>query len=309
MVVNLNTLKVAKMKENTRKQEPQKPDELYRLLMDDMRVIAEKGFTPDKSVAKIRTKILKGFEEQVFFETEGLGDPISYKRAAEKSLMFYISSGNVPRILTIIESFDPTANHYDPGSFNDIGEVSDDPLSQAISMFVSGITLYTRAALDGGLPDHIAYSLSDNYIKYSLMERDIQKLNILQTCALYDFTYQVSNYKYRNCGLYVKKCCEYIYRHLHDKITLTDLSSITGKSEGYISKIFEQELSIRPIEFIRNQKLDYAAHALEISDISVSAISDLLSFPSTSAFISYFKKKYEVTPFEYKMFHQKSKTM
>lgn len=287
------------MKKNTQSSS----EDLYRLLLEDIRIADDKRFKVDKSIEKIRSTILKGFEEQVFFETEGLGDPVSYKRAAEKSIMYYISSGDVAKVLSLIDSFDPTKNHYKPGEFNDIGEVSENPLLQALSMFVSGITLYTRAALDGGLPDHIAYSLSDNYIKYGLMVTDITKLNHLQHSALYDFTYQVSSYKYRNCGLYVKKCCEYIYRHLHDKISLSDLSSITGKSEGYISKIFEQELKVRPTIFIRDRKIEYAAHALEITDISVAALSDLLSFPSTSAFIKYFKEKYGLTPLEYKNIH------
>ena len=278
-------------------------EDLYKLLLEDIRITDDKRFKVDKSVEKIRNSIIKGFEEQVFFETEGLGDPVSYKRAAEKSIMYYISSGDIAKVLSLIDHLDPTENHYKPGEFNDIGEVSDNPLLQAMSMFVSGITLYTRAALDGGLPDHIAYSLSDNYIKYGLMVNSISKLNHLQNCALYDFTYQVHNYKYRNCGLYVKKCCEYIYRHLHDKITLSDLSAITGKSEGYISKIFEQELSVRPTVFIRDRKIEYAAHALEITDISVAALSDLLSFPSTSAFIQYFKQRYHCTPLESKNAH------
>ena len=282
---------------------PKSSEVLYKLLLNDMLISDEKSFTPDKSVEKIRNQILKGFEEQVFFETEGEGNPISYKRASEKSLIHYISTGNVSKILAIIESINPNVNQYSPGNFNDVGEVSENPLSQAISMFVSGITLYTRAALDGGLPDHIAYSLSDNYIKFGLMVTDISKLNQLQNCALYDFTKQVSSYKYRNCGLYVKKSCEYILRHLHDKITLSDLSSVTGKSEGYLSKIFEQELGIRPIEFIRDQKLEYAAHALEITDITIASLSDLLAFPSTSAFITYFRKKYDMTPLEYKTKH------
>ncbi len=282
-------------------------EDLYKLLLDDIRIADDKRFKVDKSVEKIRNTIIKGFEEQVFFETEGLGDPVSYKRAAEKSIMYYVSTGDVPKVLSLIEHLDPSENFYKPGEFNDVGEVSENPLLQALSMFVSGITLYTRAALDGGLPDHIAYSLSDNYIKYGLMVTDISKLNHLQSCALYDFTYQVSNYKYRSCGLYVKKCCEYIYRHLHNKITLSDLASITGKSEGYISKIFEQELSLRPTVFIRDTKIEYAAHALEITDISVAALSDLLSFPSTSAFIKYFKDKYKVTPLEYKNLHFNNK--
>ena len=166
-------------------------EDLYKLLLEDIRIADDKRFKVDKSVEKIRNTIIKGFEEQVFFETEGLGDPVSYKRAAEKSIMYYISTGDVAKVLSLIDHFDPTENHYKPGEFNDIGEVSENPLLQAMSMFVSGITLYTRAALDGGLPDHIAYSLSDNYIKYGLMITDISKLNHLQSCALYDFTYQV----------------------------------------------------------------------------------------------------------------------
>jgi AraC-like DNA-binding protein len=212
----------------------------------------------------------------------------------------------VSKILAIIESYEPTENRFGPGNFNDIGEVSENPLAQALSMFVSAITLYTRAALDGGLPDHIAYALSDNYIKFGLRITDITKLNHLQNCSLYDFTKQVNSYKYRDCGLHVKKCCEYISRHLHDKITLADLAKVTGKSEGYISKIFDEELGTRPIEFIRDQKLEYAMHALEITDISVASLSDLLAFPSTSAFITYFKKKYGVTPLEYKTSHKKT---
>ena len=78
------------------------------------------------------------------------------------------------------------------------------------------------------------------------------------------------------------------------------MEKCTGKSAGYISKIFQDEMGMRPIAYIRKEKLDYAIHALELTDFSVSAISDLLSFPSTSAFIKYFKEEYGCTPLEYK---------
>ena len=32
-------------------------------------------------------------------------------------------------------------------------------------MFIAGITLFTRAAIDGGVPEETAYSLSDGYIQ------------------------------------------------------------------------------------------------------------------------------------------------
>ena len=274
--------------------------ELYEYLNSMETLDSDGVFTPSSVIKKTRDLVLKDFRAQVFVETEGEGTPISYKRAAEKSIEYYISTGNVAKILAFIDSFSPETNHYNPGEFCDIGEVSDNPLLQAFSMFVSGITLYTRAAIAGGLPEHIAYALSDNYIKYGLGIKDVFSLNRLQDCSLYDFTSQVHEYKYKKYGLHMRKCLEYISRHLHDKITLDDLADVTGKSGTYISKLFVEELGMRPTLYIRKEKLKYAKHALEFSDFSVSALSDLLAFPSTSAFITYFKKEYGYTPLEYK---------
>lgn len=272
---------------------------LYDLLNSDK---MKKGttFTPSKKVQELHEAINKSFNEQVFIETEGEGTPVSYKRATEKTIEYYISSGNVEKIVSLINSYRVNTNHYNPGVFSDVGELSDNPLLQARSMFICGITLYTRAAISGGLTEHIAYALSDNYIKHCLPLTDILTINQLQDCALYDFTVQVRDSKYRKYGLHLRKCLEYISRHLHDKITLSNLEKCTGKSAGYISKIFQDEMGMRPIAYIRKEKLNYAIHALELTDFSVSALSDLLAFPSTSAFIKYFKEEYGCTPLEYK---------
>ncbi len=275
-------------------------EKFYDLIIAESSYDANSSFTPDESVQKLREQVLKGFRNQVFLESEGQGDPVSYKRASEKSLSYYIASGNIHKIKNIIKQMEPVNTRYNPAYFTDVGQLSDNPLQQATSMFVCGITIYTRAAIDGGLPEHVSYALSDNYIWHALRLTDIVQLNALQNCALYDFTNQVYQYKYNHCSSHVKKCCEYILRHMHNKITLHDLSEVTKKSEGYISKLFEEELGMRPTVFIREQKLEYAANALEITPISVGALSDLLAFPSTSAFITYFKDKYHMTPLEYK---------
>lgn len=275
-------------------------EEFYDLINSESSFDSQTPFTPDKSVAKLREDVLKSFNNQVFLESEGQGSAISYKRASEKSLAYYIATGNLSRIQNIISKAGPINSRYSPAHYIDIGLLSDNPLQQATSMFVCGITIYTRAAIDGGLPEHIAYALSDNYIWHGLKLTDLTQLNSLQNCALYDFTNQVNQYKYRNHSIHIKKCCEYILRHMHEKITLQDLSKVVNKSTGYISKLFVDELGMRPTSFIRNQKLEYAAYALEMTDISVTALSDLLAFPSTSAFIGYFKENYKMTPLEYR---------
>lgn len=258
-----------------------------------------KNIINNTSVLQVRRQIQEGIRKQLFIETNSDGEAMATKRLGEKAFLYYISSGNVKMIKQFLLKR-KDKNFFDPVDDANVGEVSDNPLEQAISMFVSGITLATRAAIEGGLPEHIAYALSDNYIKYSLPIHDIQMLNDLQDCAVYDFTQQVHQYKYRNCGPIVKKCCEYIERNIHSKITLTELSQLTHKSQGYISECFFNDLKIRPTEYIRKEKLEYATKILHMSDISVSAISDLLAFPSTSAFIQYFKKMYGCTPIEYR---------
>ena len=272
---------------------------LYDLLNSE-NIKTTTTFQPSKAVAELHDNIIKAFNHQLFMETEGEGTPISYKRISEKTIEYYITTGNVEKISSLINTYYVSSNHYNPGLFSDVGELSENPLLQARSMFICGITLYTRAAISGGLTEHVAYALSDNYIKYCLPITDISKINQLQDCALYDFTAQVRDSKYRKYGLHLRKCLEYISRHLHDKITLSNLEKCTGKSAGYISKIFQDEMGMRPIAYIRKEKLNYAIHALELTDFSVSALSDLLAFPSTSAFIKYFKEEYGCTPLEYK---------
>ncbi len=253
----------------------------------------------DSETLKLRQQIHKGYAHQIFVETNSDGDSYSTKRLVEMSNMHYVRTGNIKMIKQSI-AMRGELNYFSPEVDKYIGEVSDNPLRQALSMLVSSITLATRAAMDGGLPEHIAYAISDNYIRYALPVTDVKILNYLNACALYDFTNEVYHYKYRNCGPMVRQCCEYIQRNMHSRITLHNLSDFTGRSTGYISECFIKDLGMRPIEYIRSEKLSYASNILTFSDISVSAISDLLAFPSTSAFITYFKKQFGCTPLQYR---------
>ena len=45
------------------------------------------------------------------------------------------------------------------------GILSKDQLRNSKNMFIAGITLFTRATIDGGVPEETAYSLSDGYIQ------------------------------------------------------------------------------------------------------------------------------------------------
>ena len=177
-----------------------------------------------------------------------------------------------------------------------VGTLSEDRLRQAIYLCISGITLITRAAIDGGVPEHLAFAISDCFIREITTQKDEAVIESLMSLCTITFTENVFRFRHGDCSFITRDCCEYIQRHLHDPLTVNDLAKAMHRSPGYLSSLFVKELGIRPTAYIRKQKLEYAAMLLENTRLSVYHISELLSFPSASAFIRYFKEEYGCTP-------------
>lgn len=251
------------------------------------------------SVRELREQVLKEAKGKVFLEMDNASETNTTRQASEKALFYYISTGNIAKVAEIMVQFEANIGQIDNMDYSRIGEMSENITKQAISTLISAVTLYTRAAVEGGLPEIIAYNLSDSYIHTALDLTNPHTVDSLSVSALYDFTYEVYAYKYKSCSHLVRTCCEYIGCHLHDTVTMAILSELTGKSPNYISDCFQKDLQVRPTVYIRKRKLEYAKHTLEVANISVSALATLLAFPSTSSFITYFKEEYGVTPLQY----------
>ena len=88
-------------------------------------------------------------------EVEHLGIPKHTSYARERMQYDAIRSGQVEQILSLLQQ-KPDGTE---------GILSKDQLRNSKNMFIAGITLFTRAAIDGGVPEETAYSLSDGYIQ------------------------------------------------------------------------------------------------------------------------------------------------
>lgn len=258
-------------------------------------------FKPNAIIKNDIKAIHEAFQNRLFYDQEEATFEKN-RQMREHAIMYYISKGDVVQIQRILESgtmrYTKDIDHVEEDAAP-VGDLSDSPYEQALGILISAITLYTRAAVNGGLPENIAYSLSDVYINHAFLIRDPVRIAEMMQYALYDFTYEVNKYIYRDCSAATKTCCEYIQRHLHSKITLEDLAKVCHKSPNYVSDLFSKELGQRPMEFVRQQKLAYARNILETTEVSVNALAYLLAFPSPSAFITRFKEQYGITPFQY----------
>lgn len=81
---------------------------------------------------------------------------------------------------------------------------------------------------------------------------------------------------------------------------MAELGRVCALSPNYVSDLFEKELGMRPTNYIRREKMKYAAYLLKNSTTPIADIAELLAFPSASAFAAQFRSIYGITPYYYR---------
>lgn len=181
------------------------------------------------------------------------------------------------------------------------GQVADNTLRQAKNMLIVSVTLATRCAIEGGLDIESAYQLSDVYIQEGEKLQNVDALNRLQYNMLLDFTNRVAQAQIPfDATSDIYKCIQYIQHHTNQPVSVEDVANHVGKSRSYISRSFKKELGFSMNEFIMRCKLEEAKSLLTYTDKSISEISNYLCFSSQAYFQNVFKKKYGITPNEYR---------
>ena len=98
----------------------------------------------------------------------------------------------------------------------------------------------------------------------------------------------------------VKNALDYINNHLHENITVSEISCYCSVSESNLRKKFKEDVGENIIFYIAKQKVSEAKTLLRYSDYSIIEISEYLSFSSQSYFTNVFKKVCGTTPAEYR---------
>ena len=118
---------------------------------------------------------------------------------------------------------------------------------------------------------------------------------------IFDFSERVAKSRLPN-GLSkeISDCVQFISRHTNELIRVDDVAAFAGKSRSYISQRFKKELGFDISSFIMRCKLEEAKSLLTFSDMTLSEISNYLCFSSQAYFQNVFKKKYGLTPMQYR---------
>lgn len=186
-----------------------------------------------------------------------------------------------------------------------IGHLSDNPLRQMQYWAVCCITMGTRYAIQGGVEEMTAYNLSDSYIMAIDKMKSCDEIIAYLEKIVIELTLLVKESSHTRFSVEIQRCVNYINKHLHGKISLEELSKVTGYSKSYLSKTFKSQVGKNISEYILCKKVD-EAKALLRSKSNQNMIAYYLGFCSQTHFISCFKRECGMTPNQY---HKKHKTI
>ena len=181
------------------------------------------------------------------------------------------------------------------------GKIAEDFIRQAKNIFITTMALTTRHAIAGGLDIETAYELSDSYIQEMEKMSDSSSVYALNVSAVFDFTRRVCDAKIpHGMSLEIFKCIQYIANHINTDISVEKIANELNMDRSTLSKKFKRELGFNISSYIMRRKLEEAKSLLSYTDKTISEISEYLCFSTQSYFQNVFKKKYGLTPKEFR---------
>jgi AraC-like DNA-binding protein len=238
--------------------------------------------------------IQKEFHHAVFQDTEEGKKHNPYEQELREQAS--IEHGDVDALKASL------AEQYD-GS---LGTLSSNPLRNIKNIGIVVITLASRSAIRGGLLPEIAFSLSDSYIRQIEEKQDSLSVQQLTRKAEYQYAEMVHEIIQKKQGIspkknpYITQCKNYIFSHLHDKITVKELAERLNINANYLSELFKTHEGVSLSRYILEEKINRAKNLLTYSRYSYIEIATYLGFSSQSHFIRQFKTITGYTPRDYR---------
>jgi len=164
-------------------------------------------------------------------------------------------------------------------------------------------SLCIRAAIRGGLDQDTSYQLGETYlhrIEAAQSLNDLMDINMHNQIPI-DYANRVAQLKKpENCSPKISEAMDYIRENYYKRLYIEDIAEHVGLSKEYLSSLFKKETGENIPDYINSHKIRQAKALLKYSSLSISDISEMLSFSSQSYFQTVFYKVTGTTPNNYR---------
>ncbi len=201
-------------------------------------------------------------------------------------------------------NIDAVRQNIDERRFRDtegVGTLSVDPVQNLKYHMVVTASIITRGCIEKGLEAERSFRMSDYYIRKLDHATTEDQVEAIHADMVLDFAGKMRLiHKENRISRPIRKCLDYIYAHIYERVSLNDLAAYTGISPGYLSRLFSSEIGVPLSDYIREKKIELSQVMLLNSDKSILDIACQFSFSSQSHYIQAFKKVVGMTPKKYR---------
>lgn len=158
------------------------------------------------------------------------------------------------------------------------------------------ITVISRAAIDHGVENELAFALSDYYVNEVELQATKAQLEALMAEVIEHYLELVQEEQQRSYSLPVIRAVRYISLHLYEACPIGQVAAHVGLNPQYFAVLFKKEVGCAPSQYVAQKKLDEAQYLLKQTDMSVTEVSEALGYCNPSHFIRVHKKHTGTTP-------------
>ena len=194
------------------------------------------------------------------------------------------------------------------------------PLTEMLDAFLSSCN---QAMLN---PDILTIQMADLYAGVVGLLRMVQpKMNADDFEVIYMTLHkQIHLTRFRDCmigafcdladsftalcaakGDLIDRVQEYIQQHYAEDISLTSLSEIFYVTPAYLSSLFSKRTDQTITSYLQSIRLDKAAALLLDHSMTVAQVGTAIGYPSYPHFCRLFKRRFHVTPTDYRDLHRR----
>lgn len=127
--------------------------------------------------------------------------------------------------------------------------------------------------------------------------RELEQFVLGQLCA---YCITIDKVKSLKQNPIIEKTRSFIQEHLSDGISLEEAAAYVNVNPFYLSKLFKEETGENFIDYVTDLRLEKAKELLKEGKLSIKELSWATGYPDQNYFSKVFRKKFGVTPTEFR---------
>lgn len=179
--------------------------------------------------------------------------------------------------------------------------LADTPLRSLKNSLIASVTLFTRAAIAGGVPSDEAFTMSDSFIQTIEKQNDLRWLSSIEEEIILRFIDRVIRYRRQRYSQLIRQTIAFIDEHLSEPLDTAAIAQRVFVHPDTLSRRFRQETGEALHHFLLRRRVEEAAHFMRYSHDSIPDIAAFYQFSSQAHFTKVFKQFMGFTPQRYRM--------